>query len=753
MGKFSFSSSYFPKIGRLMQALGVAWAIGGANAQTPSADPIALAQSVTPILTSSVTPSAFSHSVAHSESQRQNFLAAEATLQAAISQNRLSPALLQAVEKLQDPAYPLQPEWEWLRLSAKMALFSNGGENTENSPDLAALMAQIAQFSQRYPELAKRHAVSQKLFASLYQQQKLGELIAYAERYSPQTLANHCRLFSAKFQQLAEQLALNPEAVQASQSAPSPEMAVLLAEFETFWLNSPAIEPAYWQTQAALPSECNGIAAYWRDQGGQTAAQIQQQAVGLFQQNAKEALALWAKQATDEPLKAWLAAVSQLLADRGSLAHFAENQPLDRWNKILVQQAFSTFVRTLPEQLPAPSFAPYQGWAEKFQLTEAEIHGWKVSFLNRLFDHADPIFQLWRDEQIQQLKQDSLTERRLRLAILQQADLSPWLALLSAEARAKAEWRYWAAKGQWAKNDPAGKAALAALAQEWGFYPMLAAHWLNQPYQLHFPPLAPLSEEHLAPFQPALARIAELRALDRHSAAKLAWNELLQAVSFNEKLTLSQYAQRQQWFDLAVEATIVAKAWDYLPLRLPNAYADWFALHLADKPITPSFAMAIARQESAWNPAARSHANAMGLMQLLPSTAKATAQRAKLPYQNEQALFSPFTNIMIGTAHLAELAEKYPNNRVLIAAAYNAGASRVEKWLARANGKLAIDEFIATIPFLETRGYVQNVLAYDVYHQQLYPQNDLPKDPQNSPQKQPLAQDKRLFSAEELRLY
>ena len=51
--------------------------------------------------------------------------------------------------------------------------------------------------------------------------------------------------------------------------------------------------------------------------------------------------------------------------------------------------------------------------------------------------------------------------------------------------------------------------------------------------------------------------------------------------------------------------------------------------------------------------------------------------------------------------------------------AYNAGASRVEKWLARSNGKLAMDEFIASIPFFETRGYVQNVLTYDFYYQNL----------------------------------
>ena len=58
-------------------------------------------------------------------------------------------------------------------------------------------------------------------------------------------------------------------------------------------------------------------------------------------------------------------------------------------------------------------------------------------------------------------------------------------------------------------------------------------------------------------------------------------------------------------------------------------------------------------------------------------------------------------NILLGTAHLNELNGKYPNNRILIAAAYNAGANRVEKWLSRASGKLALDEFVASIPFMK----------------------------------------------------
>ncbi len=74
---------------------------------------------------------------------------------------------------------------------------------------------------------------------------------------------------------------------------------------------------------------------------------------------------------------------------------------------------------------------------------------------------------------------------------------------------------------------------------------------------------------------------------------------------------------------------------------------------------------------------------------------------------------------MLGTQHLAELYDKYGNNRILIAAAYNAGAKRVEQWLQKSNGTLSMAEFVATIPFYETRGYVQNVLTYAYYYQLL----------------------------------
>ena len=395
------------------------------------------------------------------------------------------------------------------------------------------------------------------------------------------------------------------------------------------------------------------------------------------------------------------------------LAEIIKNSNPSTLDKSVLIDAFPRYLKTLSEQIENPNFELYQQWAETWQLSEDEIKQWKTAFLNRFFDNENADFQKWRDEQIQQLKTDNLTERRLRMAIWQKTDLSPWLNSLTTEGKTKQEWRYWEAKQDISKNIE----KLTALSKERGFYPMLAAAQLKQAYKVDFPVAPSFTVEEQLPFEQVFAMIRELRELGRNGLAKQRWRILLDNADFTTQLKLAEYAENQQWFELAVDASIVAKAWDYLTLRLPNAYSEYFNAALQNLNISKTFAMAIARQESAWNPMAQSPANARGLMQLLPSTAKLTAENNQLPYQGEQDLFKPLNNILLGTAHLNELNGKYPNNRILIAAAYNAGANRVEKWLSRANGKLTLDEFVTSIPFYETRGYVQNVVTYDFYYQ------------------------------------
>ena len=125
---------------------------------------------------------------------------------------------------------------------------------------------------------------------------------------------------------------------------------------------------------------------------------------------------------------------------------------------------------------------------------------------------------------------------------------------------------------------------------------------------------------------------------------------------------------------------------------------------------------ALARQESAFDASATSPAGAMGLMQVMPATAKGTARKYKIPYRKSSQLHDPETNIAIASHYYEELLKRYNGSRILASAAYNAGPSRVAQWLNKSDGKLPFDIWIEVIPYRETRAYVRNILMYSIIY-------------------------------------
>ena len=146
--------------------------------------------------------------------------------------------------------------------------------------------------------------------------------------------------------------------------------------------------------------------------------------------------------------------------------------------------------------------------------------------------------------------------------------------------------------------------------------------------------------------------------------------------------------------------------------------------------IDKAMVYAIARQESAFDPKAQSHAGARGLMQLMPATAKRTAQRFGLGFDLKKLLDDAAYNAKIGAAHLGELMDDWKGSLILTIASYNAGGGNVKKWIgAYGDPRHAhIDpvDWIERIPFSETRNYVQRVLEnLQVYRQRLGEQSAL----------------------------
>lgn len=134
---------------------------------------------------------------------------------------------------------------------------------------------------------------------------------------------------------------------------------------------------------------------------------------------------------------------------------------------------------------------------------------------------------------------------------------------------------------------------------------------------------------------------------------------------------------------------------------------------------------AITRQESEFHKEAVSHANARGLMQLMPGTARETAGKVGLPYDYERLTADTHYNVTLGSTYFANLLDRYSGNHVMAVAAYNAGPGNVNKWVA-ANGDPRLSsvdtvDWIEKIPIFETRNYVQRVLENAVIYDLLNP--------------------------------
>ncbi|ADO72280.1 transglycosylase SLT domain-containing protein [Stigmatella aurantiaca] len=155
-----------------------------------------------------------------------------------------------------------------------------------------------------------------------------------------------------------------------------------------------------------------------------------------------------------------------------------------------------------------------------------------------------------------------------------------------------------------------------------------------------------------------------------------------------------------------------ARSPDALAAFYPRAFASAVEAAATRHEVEPYLVWAIMRRESTFRPDVASAADARGLMQLIPPTGIAIAERLAEPPPNPADLFAPDLNIRYGAWYLSQLMKRFAHP-VLAAAAYNAGPKAALKW-AQEKGTLPLDLFIEEIPFRETRGYVKQVVA-DLY--------------------------------------
>lgn len=277
---------------------------------------------------------------------------------------------------------------------------------------------------------------------------------------------------------------------------------------------------------------------------------------------------------------------------------------------------------------------------------------------------------------------------------------------------------YWLGRAAEARGDKdlANARYNVAASYIYTYYGQIAAERLgDKPLAATFgPPIEPTpADKARFSSRPAVAALRILSELDDDQAFLIfAYHVDDQLDSPGEYVELARLAARKGATHVAVRAGKVGVG--------RNAFAAEVVYPLIAVPdeatrfAPPEIILGLSRQESEFNPHAYSRAGARGLMQLLPSTAQITARKEGLRYSRTALLNDPDYNLIVGSAHLSHLFERFGGSRVMTFAAYNAGVTRVEEWVERYGDPRAADvdplDWVEQIPFAETRNYVQRVL-------------------------------------------
>ncbi len=279
----------------------------------------------------------------------------------------------------------------------------------------------------------------------------------------------------------------------------------------------------------------------------------------------------------------------------------------------------------------------------------------------------------------------------------------------------EAEWVYWLARAY----EEAGKTRKAAsifhtLSSRSTYYGFLAADRMGLDYQINKQQVT-ADIEHDEPALLSsninLLRARELFNLDRRLEARREWFQGIRKLDTNQIKQAAAMASSWKWHDNAIKTVAKTSHRNDYDLRFPMPYREQVMGHIETKSLDPSIIYGVMRRESLFDPLAKSRVGALGLMQLMPYTARSVAKSLGLKKPRQSDILQVDNNIKLGTSYYRKVLNQFGDNIPLATAAYNAGPKNVKKWLPRDN-TMSADQWVETVPFKETRNYVQAVLAY-----------------------------------------
>ncbi len=276
------------------------------------------------------------------------------------------------------------------------------------------------------------------------------------------------------------------------------------------------------------------------------------------------------------------------------------------------------------------------------------------------------------------------------------------------------EWQYWLSRSMEAEGQlVASLSLLEQLSDKSSYYGFLAADKLKREYRIDQEDAtsAEIDEDAILASNPNMLRARELYYLDRPVDAKREWFQALRYLDQDQIKQAATLASKWQWHDSAIRTVAKTPHRNDFSLRFPTPYKQQVLEHAQARELDPSIIYGVMRRESLFDPLARSSVGALGLMQIMPSTARLVARSLGMKRPRKSDILHVENNIRLGTHYLKTVMNRFDNNVALAAAAYNAGPKNVKRWLPK-NSVMPADLWVETVPFNETRNYVQAVLAY-----------------------------------------
>ena len=281
-------------------------------------------------------------------------------------------------------------------------------------------------------------------------------------------------------------------------------------------------------------------------------------------------------------------------------------------------------------------------------------------------------------------------------------------------------WRYWKARAaREIGRTQESKTLMTKVAKDRSFFGFLAAQEISA--------RMPFNHEHLSKTaqwpqtvakNKAAVRFFEFRAL-KDSNAAIEWREIAKTGTNDEAMLMAEWALSTGNISYAISSVVAGQRWSALDYRFPKPFLNLYQKYSSYSNVPISFLYGISRQESMLNPDIKSPVGAVGLMQLMPGTAKMVSKKNNWSYAGTGDLVVPENNIRLGSAYLRDMLDRFDNNRILAAAAYNAGPGRINIWKSKDGKGRDAAMYVENIPFKETRQYVQNVLLYDTIYKKL----------------------------------